>query len=220
MDRECGVRQKEEEIGMEKKKNGIGMEELVSIVGELAGKYMGYESTSVTYEKAEQLMGAVLYCIREAEQAGGGSAILPGELSAKRLYEMGASCVVEKTERALALYNEILPDFDSYGNQFLYDTFVEGLPEFFRRYDCKFEPQDTILTFDYPVMRDLSGLTGIDRIYEFILCIREEQRFLKRFSREFVINTLKQYNRDYEETPDNICGIIVKSSEGELFTVK
>ncbi len=52
MDRECGARQKEEEIGMEKKKNGIGMEELVSIVGELAGKYTG-ESTSVTYEKAE-----------------------------------------------------------------------------------------------------------------------------------------------------------------------
>ena len=37
------------------------MEELVPIVGKLAEKYTSHESTSITYEKAEQLMGAVLY---------------------------------------------------------------------------------------------------------------------------------------------------------------
>ena len=41
------------------------MEELVPIVGRLAEKYCAGESSSVTYEKAEQLMGAVLYCIHE-----------------------------------------------------------------------------------------------------------------------------------------------------------
>ena len=34
------------------------------------------ESTSITYEKAEQLMGAVIYCIREWERE---QADLPGE---------------------------------------------------------------------------------------------------------------------------------------------
>lgn len=38
-----------------------GMEELVPIVGKLAEKYTAGESTSVTYEKAEQLMGAAEY---------------------------------------------------------------------------------------------------------------------------------------------------------------
>jgi hypothetical protein len=33
------------------------MEELVPIVGELAEKYTTFESTSISYEKAEQLMG-------------------------------------------------------------------------------------------------------------------------------------------------------------------
>lgn len=33
------------------------MEELVPIVGKLAEKYTSHESTSITYEKAEQLMG-------------------------------------------------------------------------------------------------------------------------------------------------------------------
>lgn len=46
------------------------MDALVKIVGKLAGKYTAGESTSVTYEKAEQLMEAVLYCIREAEETG------------------------------------------------------------------------------------------------------------------------------------------------------
>ena len=38
------------------------MEELLPIVSELAQKYTGYESTSVTYEKAQMLMGdSLLY---------------------------------------------------------------------------------------------------------------------------------------------------------------
>ena len=39
------------------------MEELVPLVGKLEEKYTGHESTSITYEKAEQLMEAVIYCI-------------------------------------------------------------------------------------------------------------------------------------------------------------
>ena len=37
-----------------------GMEELVPLVGKLADRYNGYEDTSVTYEKAQQLMGAIV----------------------------------------------------------------------------------------------------------------------------------------------------------------
>ena len=47
------------------------MEELVPIVGKLAEKYTSHESTSITYEKAEQLMGAVLYCIHELWESSG-----------------------------------------------------------------------------------------------------------------------------------------------------
>lgn len=42
-------------------------EELIPIVAKLAEKYTAKESTSITYEKAQQLMGAVVYCIREYE---------------------------------------------------------------------------------------------------------------------------------------------------------
>lgn len=37
------------------------MEELMPVVSGLAEKYNAFESTSMTYEKAEQLLGAVIY---------------------------------------------------------------------------------------------------------------------------------------------------------------
>ena len=47
------------------------MEELLPIVAELAEKYTSKESTSVSYEKANQLMEAVLYCIHQCEDSEG-----------------------------------------------------------------------------------------------------------------------------------------------------
>ena len=41
------------------------MEELLPVASELAQKYAGYESTSITYEKAQSLMEAVLFCLNE-----------------------------------------------------------------------------------------------------------------------------------------------------------
>lgn len=45
------------------------MEELVPVVARLAEKYTGFESSSISYEKAQQLMEAVLFCISEYENA-------------------------------------------------------------------------------------------------------------------------------------------------------
>lgn len=200
------------------------MEELVPIVGKLAQRYTAGESTSVTYEKAEQLMGAVLYCIREAAYAERGdyscekgqqkSDILAKQekLSAQQAYERGLACVEQKVRAALSLYNELMSAFDSYGNRCLYDTVVKGMPEFFKWYDMRFAPQDTILTLDYPVLRDLSAYTGIDRIYEYLLCIEKEQAFLRTFSRNDVIDALASYNPAYEDMVDNICGAVKGAS--------
>lgn len=213
----------------------ITMEELLPIVGKLAERYTAGESTSVTYEKAQQLMEAVLYCIREAEWAEGGAgnceskrswqnsgndkerfslneiAVDKKKISVQQVYERGLACVENKVKTALALYNEMQTHFDSYGNRCLYDTFVKGMPEFFKWYDVRFAPQDTILMLDYPVRRDLSLYTGIDRIYEYLLCIQEEQEFLSTFPRNHVIDILSGYNSSYEDMIDNICEAVSAS---------
>ena len=184
------------------------MEELVPIVGKLAEKYTSHESTSITYEKAEQLMGAVLYCIHELWESSGNAPSLNKKLSAQRAYEMGAAYVRDKSGKALDLYNRILPEFCHYENKCLYDTFVKGIPEFFKWYDVQFEPQNTILTLDYPLLKDISEYTGIDKIFEFIKAIGLEQKFLKLFPAGYVINILSKDNRNWQESMDNICEIV------------
>ena len=185
------------------------IEELVPIVATLAEKYTSKESSSITYEKAQQLMEAVLYCIREAGQTEQYSLIKAGEISAQKMYEIGVFCVEEKVKEALKLYNEMISEFSSYGNECLYDTVIKGLPEFFKWYDFHYEPQNTILTLDYPILKDISEYTGIDKIFEYILCIRLEQKFLSRFSEAFVIKILSKYDGQYRQMIDNICEIVL-----------
>ncbi len=153
-------------------------------------------------------MEAVLYCIHEAEQSGNGI-VTAEQKTAQYLYETGVSCVKRRTKEALELYNEISAEFNHYENHCLYDTFVEGLPEFFKWYDVKFCPQDTIITLDYPVLKDISGYTGIDKIYEFIRCIQMEQGFLSIFPEDFVLQVLFRYDKEYRELIDNICEIVL-----------
>lgn len=196
------------------------MEELVPIVGKLAEKYTSHESTSITYEKAEQLMGAVLYCIHELWESSGNAPSLNKKLSAQRAYEMGAAYVREKTGKALDLYNRILPEFCHYENKCLYDTFVKGIPEFFKWYDIQFEPQNTILTLDYPLLKDISEYTGIDKIFEFIKSIGLEQKFLKIFPAGYVINILSKDNRNWQESMDNICEIVFTHVIGHIMLGK
>lgn len=187
------------------------MEELVPIVGKLVEKYTAFESTSVTYETAEQLMGAVLYCIHEAESSGRegvcgetGWHLKTGKMPAQRAYEFGASLVEQKVKRALALYNGLSTEFVCYGNHCLHDVFVKGMPEFFKWYDVKFNPQDTILTLDYPVLKDLSRFTGIDEVYAYLNCIRLEQAFLRRFPEEHVIRVASK-----RDEMDNLCEAVL-----------
>lgn len=192
------------------------MEDLIPIAGKLAREYAGTESTSLTYERARQLMEAVLYCIREAEASCEGGAALAERMSPRQAYETGAFYVKEKVKAALELYHELLPEFDSYGNVCLEDTFLKGMPEFFKWYDAKFEPQNTILTMDYPVLRDLSGMTGIDRIYEFLECIRLEQQFLKRFPREDVEAALGECRCGPGDAVENLCALVLEAAVKQL----
>lgn len=185
------------------------MEELVPIVAKLAEGFTSKESTSITYERAQQLMEAVLYCIHEGEMTGQFSLAKEDELSAENMYEIGVTCVREKTEETLRLYNGLMTHFSAYGNQCLYDTVVKGLPEFFKWYDCRYAPQNTILTLDYPVLIHNPEHTGIDKIYDFVGCIQLEQKFLNRFSLEYVQEVLFKYDKQYKIIIDNLCEIVL-----------
>lgn len=214
-------------------------EELVPIVVRLAEKYTAKESTSISYETAQQLMGAVIYCIREYEASQRQTFAKKHSLKEKRYYtdntffaemesyvsaitayEAGAALVEQKVKSALQMYNEMMNSFSDYENVCLYDTASKGLPEFFKWYDYRFEPQNTILTLDYPIITDLSAYTGIDRIYEYILCIRLEQRFLKKYPQQFVMDVLEKYSKRHWTMIENLCEIVLMNICGHILAEK
>lgn len=192
-----------------------GLEELASVVSRLAESSVGYEHTSLTYERVERLMEAVLYCIHEWEQQEG-SAVLAAGMTAQQAYEAGAACVREKVGKALELYHGMLPGFVWYGNRCLYDTVIRGMPEFFKWYDVRLDPQNTILTLDYPVLRDMSGMAGIDRIYEYLVCIDLEQRFLRVFPEAYMVGVLTAHDGRYRDMIGNLCEIVLADVLGHV----
>ena len=123
------------------------MEELVPIVAQLTERFTGYESTSVTYEKAEQLMGAVLYSIHEFEQTKGSGLVAEG-FTAQEAYTQGCGLLKAKMEQTLEQYNQQILHFDAFENLCLKDLIYQGIPEFFKWYDPIYNPQNTILTLE------------------------------------------------------------------------
>lgn len=194
-------------------------EELVAIVAELAAQYSGYEHSSVTYERAQGFMEAVLYCINEGENAGGGTLPLR-DASVRELYESGRRIVTEKVEKLRELYNELIPEFEDYGAACLGDTVGRGIPAFLQRYDVKFAPQETLLTLDYPVLKDLGAASGIDRVLNYMTCISVEQRFLGKFGTAYVTEILSAYDDDYGDLTENICEIVLGNLIGHMLADK
>ena len=191
------------------------MEELLPIVSELAQKYAGYESTSITYEKAQLLMEAVLFCLSEYNSSAKDS-LVQKDISVKEQYNIGAKLLSEKVENIRKIFNEISFQFEDFGVKCLYDTVQKGIPQFLKWYDIKFCPQNTILTLDYPLLIDCSSLTGADAVYKYIWAIQTEQIFLRKFDKNYVMLVLEKYNSEYRDMIENICSIVLTNIIGHI----
>lgn len=185
------------------------MEELLPIVAELSRKYTSNESTSITYDRAKILMEAVLFCIHELQEESKNQ-VADTNMQPEEAYQLGYELVKKKVKKSLELYNNIMIDFQSYHNRALYDTVVSGMPEFFRRYDAAFSPQDKLLTLDYPTIGTVEHLQGIDAIYQYLIYIQLEQEFLNQFPETFIIKSLEDYHEEYKELFINIPSVVLR----------
>ena len=192
---------KEEIISM------YSMEELIPIVAKLTEQFTSYESSSVTYERARQFMEAVLYCISHIDYEIGNSLIL-SDLNAKEAYQMGYESVTRKVMKTQEKYNELVTFFDDFGNKNYRDTVEKALPAFFLYYDVKFAPMETIITMDYPVLGLDMTMEGIDMIAQYIDAIWEEQQYLNKFPRRYIIDELRLFHPRYENEFFNIKEIV------------
>ena len=204
------------------KMNDNCIEELLPIVARLTEKYTSKESTSITYEKARQLMGAVTYCINEWRMSAYKNDIVlkSKKTNIEETYEKGYQMVLKKVNDVREKYNELVPVFKAYGNENYKVTFLDGISAFFLYYDPKFFPQNHIITMDYPLLKMSENLSGIDAIECYLEGFCVEQRFLHKISEEDIYIILKKYVSDYEDHFFNICGVIVRSILGCILVKK
>lgn len=195
------------------------MEELVPIVAKLTEQYTSKESSSIRFETARQLMEAAIYCIHHSEYIVDNNEKSSADvmvnrarhMSAKEAYERGYHILVEKVKRLNVKYSSLLSYFNSYRNQAYYDTIVKGMPAFFLYYDAKFAPQNHILTLDYPTLRFIGDVQGVDAIELYLNYTEYEQTFLKAFPEEYILKTLELHHTDYEELLINVCSIVLRN---------
>lgn len=190
--------------------NNYSVEELLPVVSELAFRYTGSAHSSVTYEKAQMLMEAVLYCIREFNLQQD-NALKADAVPVREAYRQGQEIVMDHVRTLQALYNEMIPDFKDYGCLCLRDTVTKAVPAFLTRYDFRFAPQETPVLLDYPVQEPLGHLTGVNLVLPYLECICREQAYLRTIDEKEVIAILRDYHRDYVYLCENICQIVQKS---------
>ena len=188
--------------------NDYQMEELIPIVAGLTQEYTSKQSTSVSYDRARQLMEAVIYCINLNEE---GNQLAKAEaMTAKEAYALGFEILLTKVKKAQHAYNEMIVNFEAYENENYYDTVTKAISVFFIYYDVKFAPQETIITMDYPTICPVNQLVGISAIEKYIDYISIEQAFLGALPKEFVIQTLTNYQASYRKQFYNICNIVLR----------
>lgn len=190
-------------------------EELLPIVAELTAQYTSKESTSVPYAVAEQLMGAVIYCIEEYEKSQTYGLLSQEGLSAREAYAAGKKLVLEKVRQAKELYHALLPEFHDYGNRAYHETIIDGMPQFFLKYDFRFCPQEHLLTLDYPILMCFpANVCGIDLIYAYLHAISLEQEFLKQLPEEYITFLASSSPFEFAEAFINIPALALKNMLG------
>lgn len=187
------------------------------VVAKLAARYTSNESTSISYDKARQLMGAVIYCIEEYENAAAGLRDLVtanAAVSADTAYRQGYEILIEKVKKIQQEYNLMMKEFQFYGNRCCYDTFQKGMPEFFLYYDARFHPMNHILTLDYPVLVSLEPRCGADLMEVYVRSAFLEQSFLKKLPADYIMHVLNAYSGDYGELIINLASIVIRNVLG------
>ena len=141
-------------------------------------------------------------------------------ISAKEAYEKGLQLVKDNVKRTIEDYNQLLLDFDAYGNRNYKDTVEKAIAGFFLYYDAEFAPQNTIITMDYPIIYLDQTLQGIDAISCYVSCITLENRFLTAISSDQVRSILKRFQQNYESQFYNLCIIVLRHVLGIMILNK
>lgn len=118
------------------------------------------------------------------------------------------------------MYEELLRDFEDYGCRNYRDTILKGMPAFFLSYDARFQPQNHVITLDYPIVKNYK-LCGADMIYRYLCDIVVEKRFLECFHPEAVRGLLSRMEGEFDcMYMGNLCELVLMAAIGCMMAGK
>ena len=178
-----------------------------------AGKYNGIDSTSITIEKAQDILESMLYTIGVATENGAAKEeILNGSLSL--LLDRGREILKRKQKSIKVEWKLLCRELPRIPNVYFLST-MENLGLFFDSYDIYFAAHHTSESMDYwPLCPVPETIKGISYIEEYIRRIQIENDYLNCFEREDVISLCEKYVPDYREALFNLCEPVLTNAIG------
>lgn len=175
-------------------------EELMPLLAELILKYTRGESSSVTVETAQRLLGSLLYSIdaylrsfRHKEAALN----CLSSFGAAEIYEKGQALTSSCQKQTWLLYEEVRERKLNIPINAYHCTIDEDLPDFLKQYDPLFNAQDTMANMDYPLFSDDMRWQGIFYIEQYLQKLSMETDFCFLFSPADINQLLRDYGRVY-----------------------
>ncbi|BCN30651.1 DUF6179 domain-containing protein [Anaeromicropila herbilytica] len=193
------------------------LEEILPLLEENIRKYTSNESTSVRNDTAKRLLRSILYCLDDKAFNHTDETLnelVTNDLNINEVYHNALKTKKEKIIYTKRLYDHIMDNFYYVNNRCYLETIRKGFPCFFERYDIQYDAENHILTLDYPLYQEVTGLCGIDLIYEYLSRIQIEQELMSHFEQSKVKDMLYSFDEDYQELIYNLCKVVLRCALG------
>lgn len=190
----------------------------ILLLKELIERYTKGESSSVTADTAERLLGSVYFCLDTRLKGIGVPQEALAELktrSVREIYESGIAAVMVCVEESKALFHRVwqrrlaIP-LDAY------NATLSDLPGFFEKYSVVFGAQDAAASIDYPLVFDDMRVCGVFYIRNYLEHLDIETEFCHLFPLPQIIRIFEDFSRicstDYRKTLTNIFEIVMNNA--------
>ena len=180
-----------------------------------AERYNGFDSTSMTVEKAQDLLESIIYSLSLVISTSGLSAedVLQQDFSvmlgqARKLIENNWKNLNEEWARICIDAPEI--------NNIYYVSTLKSIGNFFKKYDFYYAAHQIPCSIDYPLVKAVpDNLKGISYIENYLASIKIENEFVKKVTQKKVLELLQEMTPRYEENYFNICEAVFLNALGK-----
>lgn len=195
--------------------NNLDTNELMMILVDKYKKYTVNDHSSITVQKAQQLMNSILYCINGYLKSLDKGLISASEhYNAFVLYERGLEFEKTNLSNAQKLLINMKNNILKIDNIYYQDTLLRGIDLFFRNYDILYAAHETPGSIDYPLALPIYDLEGVEYILEYLKRLYIENNFCACFTSDNIEYLLRKFNDDYKDIPFNIFEVVVRNAIG------